>query len=139
MVVALVLVAAMLAGCGSKPKEPDYFEPVKPIYITSPILAAREGNQVVWRIQVVNAGSVAQDGLSLHMSIRYTSQENPAAVPDEAPSLEIGTLSGRQAEVYTLRTAYHGFGDYQGPVQVWQGESTLAKEFAWYEECRGYC
>lgn len=130
---------ALLAGCASPPDPPpdDFFEPVRPIDIPA-YLAEKSGSNVLWHVRVDNAGSLTQHDLELRLAVRHATLASTQVQEDTAET-RIGTLEGRTSATFTLTTAYHGYGDYSGPVEVWQKGARVARSAVFFEECPGAC
>ena len=126
---ALVVLATVLAGCGTPAVHPGY-EPERPVEFRER-WGEHVGNEVVWHLRVANGGSVDQTGLSLHMSVTFNNDRLPANTAET----DMGTLPGNTTREYILKTPYRGFGDYTAAAQVRQGASTLAEDFAIFAEC----
>jgi len=130
--VAAVLLALALAGCGSAPKPSASGS----VTIDGRIDSTLVGTNLEWTAHLRNTGSATTTGHSVHLSISYNNAPN---LPADTADADMPPLAPGATQDVTLRTPYHGLGDYGGPFEVWQGDLTLAHTFAFYEKCTGAC
>jgi hypothetical protein len=135
---ALVVVALAVAGCtgagpastSPSPGAPATERPVQ--FVTDP-WSEREGDRIVWHVLLVNGDDAVYEGLSLHASVAF--KNAPAGTPPDTVARPLPRMpSGAQME-FTVDTPYHGLGDYEGPIEVWHGQTTMDNQFLWYEDC----
>ncbi|MCA1819035.1 MAG: hypothetical protein ABR562_00765 [Thermoplasmatota archaeon] len=133
--VAVALLAVLLSGCGSGGGQTTTPQAAgHAVAFAQRPSGERDGDHITWYFQLVNGAATSATGLSLHLSIAFNNDRQPANTAERPlPSLAPGQLAE-----YTLATPYRGLGDYSGPVEVWQGGQEVAREFVYFEDC-GNC
>lgn len=129
--VAVLLLAAFLAGCAQPAAQPAPEPPSRHLVFTAMPEGQRQGGNVVWTLGVRNAGNTTSVAARLDSQVQWS---NAQGVPHQS-SLPLGTLAPGETRSVQVSMPYQGIGDYFGLAQLDAGAQPVAQVRLWYEEC----